>query len=448
MTVKSGEISQLFRVHEREDSLRRKSPGSVESWQRAQQSLAGGVSSGLRRTARPFPLYFSHGTGPYITDVDGNTYVDHMLGWGPLILGHAPHTVNAAIAEVLHRGLTFGAQHDLEYQVAELLQKFIPCAELVAFANSGTEIVQVALRLARAYTGRHKYLKFEGHYHGWDDSVLVSYHPTSKEIAEYAGAPVPTGAGQRAYVDAIVVEWNDRDAVERVFLEHGDEISAVICEPLLCNSGCIPAEPGFLAFLREITQARGALLIFDEVITGLRLGLGGAQQYYGVVPDLATLAKAIGGGMPLSALAGKKKYMEWIASGKVIHAGTLNGNPVALAAAKATLEALAANDGAAYRKMWAHGETLRQGVLERLQQKEIPAIATGGGPVFQIHFQQHVPRTYRETLASDRALYIDFCVAMLDEGVALLQDGRWYMSAAHTETEAARTLAAVDRVLQ
>lgn len=448
MIGKAEEIVHLFRLQQREESLRRKMPGSVERWKRAQQSLAGGVSSGLRRTARPFPLYFSHGCGPYITDVDGNTYVDHMLGWGPLILGHAPREINAAVAEVLHHGLTFGAQHDLEYQVAELLQKFIPCADLVAFANSGTEIVQLALRLARAYTKRPKYLKFEGHYHGWDDSVLVSYHPTLEDIAECAGAPVPTGEGQRAHVDAIVVEWNDRDAVTRVFLEHGDEISAVICEPLLCNSGCIPAEPGFLAFLREITQAHGALLIFDEVITGLRLGLGGAQHCYGVVPDLATFAKAIGGGMPISALAGKRKYMEWIASGKVIHAGTLNGNPVVLAAAKATLETLAANDGEAYRRMWEHGEALRQGVLERLQHRNIPAIATGGGPVFQIHFQQFVPRTYRQTLAADRGLYGDFCVAMLDEGVALLQDGRWYMSAVHTDTEVAHVLAAVDRVLQ
>ncbi|MHB1022219.1 MAG: aspartate aminotransferase family protein [Acidobacteriaceae bacterium] len=448
MTEMAAESIRHFRVDDREASLSRKASGSLERLQRAQQSLVGGVSSGLRRTARPFPLYFSNGAGPRITDVDGNTYVDYMLGWGPLILGHAPASVNAAVAEYLKHGYTYGAQHDLEYQVAELLQKFIPCAERVAFANSGTEIVQVALRLARACTSRSKYLKFEGHYHGWDDSTLVSYHPTAQEIETSQGAPVPVGLGQRAHADAIVVEWNDREAVERAFREHGSEISAIICEPLLCNSGCIPAEPGFLAFLRAITETHGALLIFDEVITGFRLSLGGAQQYYGVIPDLATFAKAVGGGMPLSVLAGKKKYMDWIASGKVVHAGTLNGNPVVLAAAKATLEALAAHDGAAYKNMWTLGETLKQGIYERLQKKHIPVVTTGGGPVFQILLQEKAPRTYRDTLAADRTLYTDFAVAMLDEGVALLQDGRWYVSAVHTQQEIADTLEAVDRVLE
>jgi glutamate-1-semialdehyde 2,1-aminomutase len=440
--------AQYFRAQEHENNLRKKTAGSIAKLERARQSLAGGVSSGLRRTARPFPLYFDHGTGPYITDVDGNTYVDYMLGWGPLILGHAPPAINAAVADVLQRGHTFGAQHDLEYEVAELLQQYIPCAERIAFANSGTEVVQVALRLARACTSRPRYLKFEGHYHGWDDSTLVSYHPTLEEIGQAHGAPVPVGTGQRANADAIVVEWNDSQAVEQAFREHGAEISAIICEPLLCNSGCIPADPGFLAFLRQITSTHGALLIFDEVITGLRLALGGAQQLYGVVPDLATFAKAIGGGMPLSALAGKKEYMDWIATGRVVHAGTLNGNPVVLAAAKATLQTLAADNGAAYNRMWSLGEMLRQGLQDRLRQKHIPVVTTGGGPVFQVLFQEKAPRTYRETLAADRSLYIDFAVAMLDEGVALLQDGRWYISAAHTMQEVERTLAATDRILQ
>jgi glutamate-1-semialdehyde 2,1-aminomutase len=448
MTQIPAAAEQYFRIRDRETHMREKAAGSMARFEQAQRSLVGGVSSGLRRSARPFPIYFSHGAGPSITDVDGNVYVDYMLGWGPLILGHAPACVNTAVMEHLQHGCTFGAQHDLEYQVAELLQKFIPCAERVAFANSGTEIVQVALRLARACTARPKYLKFEGHYHGWDDSTLVSYHPTAQEIDHYHDAPVPVGAGQREHADALVVEWNDRTAVERAFREHGDEISAIICEPLLCNSGCIPAEPGFLAFLRTITRDYGALLIFDEVITGLRLSLGGAQQYYGVIPDLATFAKAVGGGMPLSVLAGKREYMDWIADGRVVHAGTLNGNPIVLAAAKATLEALARENGSAYRKMWSLGETLKHGVLTRLQKTSIPVVATGGGPVFQILFQRQTPRTYRETLAADRALYSDFAVAMLDEGVALLQDGRWYISTAHGEQEIIHTLEAVDRVLE
>ena len=448
MSASSDRSTGNFQIERRESSLRKKASGSMERFQRAQLSLAGGVSSGLRRSARPFPLYFRSGRGPYIEDVDSNVYVDYMLGWGPLILGHAPEAVSRAVSDCLRHGYTFGAQHDLEYQVAEMLQKYIPCAERVAFANSGTEIVQVALRLARAYTGRQKYLKFEGHYHGWDDSTLVSYHPTSDEISKAHGASIPVGTGQRDHGDAIVVEWNDSKAVENMFHQYGDQMSAVICEPLLCNSGCIPAEPGFLEFLRSITQANRALLIFDEVITGFRLGLGGAQEHYGVVPDLATFAKAVGGGMPLSVLAGKNEFLDLISTGKVVHAGTLNGNPIVLAAAKATLETLAANDGQAYKNMWGFGEKLRKGVHSRFQRKGIPVVTTGGGPVFQVLLQEQAPRNYRETLASDKSLYTDFVVAMLDEGIALLQDGRWYISAAHTMKEIEQTLLAVDRIME
>jgi glutamate-1-semialdehyde 2,1-aminomutase len=434
-------------IHLREESLTKKLPGSISRLVRASQSLAGGVSSGLRRSAKPLPLYFERGSGPYIEDVDGNRYVDYMLGWGPLILGHAPPAVSEEIIRHLKLGYTFGGQHDLEYEVAEMIQRFVPCADRVAFANSGTEIVQVALRLARACTARQRYLKFEGHYHGWDDTVLVSYHPTAAQISEFGSKPIPVGGGQRADHSAVVVEWNDRTGVEVAFQAHGAEISAVICEPLLCNSGCIPPEPGFLEFLRSITQANGSLLIFDEVITGFRLGLGGAQQHYSVTPDLATFAKAVGGGMPLSVLAGRAKYMDRIASGEVVHAGTLNGNPISLAAAKATLNALSANNGDVYRKMWALGEELKEGLLRRFKQRNVPAVATGGGPVFQIHLQPDTPHTYRDTLASDHALYVNFAVAMLDEGVALLQDGRWYLSTAHARTEIEKTLKAADQVL-
>jgi glutamate-1-semialdehyde 2,1-aminomutase len=197
---------------------------------------------------------------------------------------------------------------------------------LVCFANSGTEIVQLALRLARAATGKRRYLKFEGHYHGWDDSVLVDYHPTMDDIRRANGRPIPVGRGQRAHTDVIVARWNHPETVEAAFAESAHEISAVICEPLLCNSGCIPPDPGFLRFLREITQRNGALLIFDEVITGFRVHLQGAQGLYGVEPDLATYGKAIGAGVAISALAGKEPWMNLISEGAVVHAGTLNGN--------------------------------------------------------------------------------------------------------------------------
>ena len=433
---------------QRDASVRQKIPGSLARFERAQRSLAGGVSTALRRSARPSPLYFKQGRGSQITDVDGNNYIDYTLAWGPLILGHSPQVVNNAVAAQLKLGHTFGAQHDLEFEVAELLKKHIPCADQVAFANSGTEIVQVALRLARGATGRTKYLKFEGHYHGWDDSVLISYRPTREQIDSSNGQPIPVGAGQRPNHETVAIEWNDRQMVERAFAEEGASIAAVVLEPLLCNSSCLPADPGFLQFLRDITTKHGSLLIFDEVITGFRLALGGAQSHYGVVPDLATFAKAAGGGLPLSVLAGKAEFMGLIAEGKVVHAGTLNGNPLSLAAAKATIEELARNDGSAYKHLWAIGEQLRNGMDQILRDAGLPVVLTAGGPVFHLSFAERAARTYRETLSANTALYSDFAVGLLDEGILVLPDGRWYISTAHTADDIEQTLNAVQRVVQ
>ena len=432
----------------REQSICTRTQGSLERFMRAQASLAGGVSSGMRRFARPHPLYFVRGSGATVTDVDGNQYLDYGLAWGPLILGHAPPEIAFAIAAQAEHELTFGAQHDLEIEVAEKLVRIIPCAELVSFANSGTEAVQVALRLARAYTGRPKYLKFQGHYHGWEDSVLVDYHPSRLELEAANGNPIGAGAGQRAHTDIVVAEWNDRDSVERLFAEHGNEISAVICEPMLCNSGCIAPEPGFLAFLREITVRNKALLIFDEVITGFRLSLGGAQSFYGVTPDLATYAKAIGGGLPLSALAGKKEFMTLIAQGKVVHAGTLNGNPIVLAAARATLEVLEKDNGAVYASLSRRGHRLRSELERLLRGHGYEVVTAGDGAVFHLAFMEKPAKNYRELMAADTQTYSDFALALLDEGVMVLPDGRWYCSVAHTDEVIDATVAAVERALR
>ncbi len=437
----------IFRAAEREASVRRKTPGSLERYQRSCASLAGGVSTSLRRSARPYPLFIESGRGAYIRDVDDNTYCDYAMGWGPLILGHAPESLVEAVTAQLRRGSTYGCQHDLEYEVAELLVRIIPCADKVCFSSSGTEIVQLALRLARAATGRAKYLKFEGHYHGWADSVLVSYHPTREEIDRAHGNPVAVGLGQMPAASAVVAEWNDRASVEQAFAVHPSEISAVICEPVLCNSGCIPPEDGFLSFLREITNRSGALLIFDEVITGFRVRLGGAQELYGVIPDLATYAKAVGAGMPLSVLGGKREYMDLIASGKVVHAGTLNGNPLALAAAKVALEILAADSDAIYPALQRRGDKLRTGLECMLRALHLPVVTVGEGAVFHLSFQETKPRNYRDTLAADVALYSDFTLAMLDEGILVLPDGRWYLSTAHRDEDIDATLAAARRVI-
>ena len=437
-----------FFPEKREQSVLRKTGGSRERWLRACRTLAGGVSSGLRRTARPHPLYFDHGAGATLTDVDGNSYVDYTLAWGPNILGHASGKVIDAIGAALGRGLTFGAQHELEYEVSERLTGILPCADQVCYSNSGTEIVQGALRLARAVTGRSKFVKFEGHYHGWEDTVLVSYHPTLEQIEAAKGAPVPTGAGQLDRGAAVIARWNDVASVEAAFAAQHGQISAVICEPLLCNSGCIPAERGFLEFLRRITEREGALLIFDEVITGFRLALGGAQQFYGITPDLATYAKAVGGGTALSVLAGKEPFMRWIADGRVVHAGTLNGNVIALAAAKAVLDYLSRDDGSAYQELHRRGQRLRRGMERILSARGYKVVTSGEGPVFSLLFLDAAPREYRDLLRADTGLYADFALALLDEGVLTLPDGRWYLSTAHTDQDIDNTLAAVQRAVE
>ncbi|MDZ4799801.1 MAG: aspartate aminotransferase family protein [Bryobacteraceae bacterium] len=438
--------SLILRAADRERSVREKTRGSLQRFERSARTLAGGVSSGLRRSARPYPLFFDRGKGSRVWDVDGNSYIDFGLAWGPLILGHAPDCIADAISAQVRKGLTFGAQHDLEFEVSELLNEIIPCADLVAFANSGTEIVLLALRLARAVTGRMKYLKFEGHYHGWGDQALVSYHPNVGE-GEAGGQrqPVPVAKGQLPHDHVVVAAWNSREEVDRAFADHHGQISAIFCEPLLANSGCIPAEPGFLEFLRETATRHSALLIFDEVITGLRLELGGGQTRYGVIPDLATFAKAVGAGLPLSVLAGRRQYMQPIASGEVVHAGSLNGNPVVLSGARAALQELRSGADTIYPRMRKLGEMLASGLVKHLRASGLPAVSTGDGPVFTIHLQQEAPVTYRDTLAADRQTWSDFVLALLDESVLVLPDGRWYISAAHSEEDIDEALQAAER---
>ncbi len=274
--------------------------------------------------------------------------------------------------------------------------------------------------------------------------MLVSYHPTLEEAAAGNG-PVSVGAGQLPPQNTVVAEWNDRAGVEAAFAANSGQISAVICEPLLANSGSIPPAPGFLEFLRGITRREEALLIFDEVITGFRLDLGGAQSFYGITPDLATYAKAIGAGLPLSAMAGRKQYMDLISDGKVVHAGTLNGNPLVLAAANAALGVLTHDNGAVYPELRRRGERLRSGLESILRSAGHQVVTTGEPTVFTVSFQQASPRNYRETLAADRVAFSDFALALLDEGVLVLPDGRWYISAAHTDQDVDATLAAARR---
>ena len=276
---------------------------------RAEGSLAGGVSSPFRRKS-PVPLFFRDGSGCRLEDVDGNRYIDYGLGWGPLILGHRHPALLETLRSQVERPFHYGAQHELESCLSERVQRLVPCAERVAFTSSGSEAVQLALRLSRAFTERKLVVKFEGHYHGWMDSILASYHPPLEElgtIEQPLTAPGTRGQLLAALDDLLVCSWNRTDLVRDLFRQYGDRIAAVIMEPVLCNSGCLLPREDYLRSVQELCARHGALLIFDEVITGFRIALGGAQELYGITPDLCTLGKAIGGGLPFSAVAGRRE---------------------------------------------------------------------------------------------------------------------------------------------
>jgi glutamate-1-semialdehyde 2,1-aminomutase len=422
---------------------------SRELFHRAKKSLAGGVSSPFRASVS-VPLYITGGKGSRIYDVDGNSHIDYALAWGPLILGHSHPRLCEAVAKRAAVSHTFGAQHEDEYLVAERIQRLVPCAERIAFASSGTEAVQLALRLARAATGRRLILKFEGHYHGWVDSVLISYHPAGEYIGSYhSPLPVLGSRGQvpNAAENLLVAVWNDPDVLENILAKHPNEVAAVIMEPVLCNSGCLLPAAGYLEKVREISRRYGALLIFDEVITGFRRGLGGAQQHYGVTPDLATLGKALAGGAAVSAIAGSKDIMDLIVDGGVAFGGTFNGNPLALTAARVTLDELSANHGEPLAKANRLGEELMNGIREAAEKYSVPLVVCGFGAAFGIHFtERHNLLHYRETLEDNRDKLGTFLYRMVEEGIYTLPDGRFYVSTAHSEDDVAETLRTVHRI--
>ncbi|MFD4322536.1 aspartate aminotransferase family protein, partial [Streptomyces sp. NPDC058548] len=306
--------------------------GSRSWFERAQHSLAGGISSSSRLTStgpHPYPLYISSGSGSRIRDVDGNEYIDYLISYGSAVLGHAPPALTNALTQVLQTGTMFGTCNVPEVELAETICQMVPCAELVRFANSGSEAVQGAIRAARGHTGRSRILKFEGHYHGWSDTLAISNRPTEKEAGPpSAPRPVPHSPGIPAGVveDVLVCPWNNLTALREVLDVHGGELAAVICEPIVANNACTMPEAGFLETLREECTTRGIVLIFDEVCTGFRTGPGGAQVLFGVEPDLAVFSKALGGGLPIAAFAGRRDIMDALASGRVKHGGTYNAS--------------------------------------------------------------------------------------------------------------------------
>jgi glutamate-1-semialdehyde 2,1-aminomutase len=430
----------------------------LSQWQRshqlyelAKQNLAGGVSSNVRLLGKPHPLFFDRAEGALIYDVDGNAYIDYMLSQGPMILGHSHPAVLQAVHEAMQRGQLFGGQHELEITLAQKLIELTPSAELCRFGLSGSEMVQAAMRLARAVTGRTKILRFEGHYHGWFDNVLISVAPPlDKAGPREQPTPVAGTTGQilRALEDFVVLPFNDLSLVETLFARMSDQIAAIMLEPMMCNTGAIPPEPGYLQGLRRLCDHYGALLYFDETITGFRLSLASAQGYFGVTPDLSSFAKAMAGGFANAALVGKRETMQRFAE-DVNHSGTFNSNNIAMAASVAAIAELEKDDGAVYRQIERTGAQLMEGLAELGRRHELPLHVQGLPAVFHVSFTEQPPiRDYRDyALHCDKARYDAFALEMLKRGVRLIGRGLWYVSAAHTDDHVERTLAAADQAL-
>lgn len=405
--------------------------------------IAGGVNSHFRANIAPTPLVFERAEGPYLFDADGNRLIDYYLGMGPMILGHTPPQVLAAVREQIGEGILFAGQTPLEAEAARLLCTMVPCAARVRFGSSGSEVVQAAIRVARAATGRRRIIKFEGHYHGWFDNILWSTAPGLNAAgSEDHPAAIAGSAGQDPHAaDGVeIMVWNDLERL-RHRLAQGD-IAAVIMEPAMCNAGAIQADPGYLEGARAACTEHGTILIFDEVITGFRLAPGGAQERFGVTPDLATFAKALANGFPVAALAGRADLMDLFAIGGVLHGGTYNAQCISMAATVATLRSLTPSFHASLEQ---RGRRLMQGIEEALARAGIPAQVTGFPAIFHVGFGLARPaRNYRDLTRIDRAAYIGFTTALLRRGVRALERGAWFMSDAHDDAVIDATLAAVE----
>ena len=404
--------------------------------------VAAGVNSNFRIGMAPGPLVFERGEGAHLFDVDGNRLIDYYCGMGAMVLGHNPAGVRDAVKKQVDEGILFAGQTAIEFEAARLVCERIPSAERMRFGSSGSEVVQAAFRLARAATGRKTIIKFEGHYHGWFDNVLWSTAP-ALNAAGPASAPVPVGgsAGQDEDEAAklAILGWNDLEALERRLAE-GD-IAAVIMEPAMCNQGAISPGEGYLQGALDACHRHGALLIFDEVITGFRLGSGGAQKRFGVTPDISVFAKAIANGFPVAAIVGRADLLDMFGSGGVLHGGTFNAQPVTMAAMVATQKALTPE---LYERTSARGLKLQAGVREALSEAGIKAQVVGFPMVFHVAFGLDAPaKNYRDLATSDKAGYASFALALLKRGVRVLERGAWFVSAEHDEDVIEETLRAV-----
>jgi len=418
---------------------------SEELFQKAQLSIPGGVNSPVRafNGVGGSPIFIERAEGAYMFDADCKHYIDYVGSWGPMILGHNNAAVLEATIAAAQRGLSFGTPTEIEITMAEKIKAIVPSIEKVRMVNSGTEATMTAIRLARGYTKRDKILKFEGNYHGHADALLVKAGSGALTL----GVPNSPGIPEDFAKHTLTVDYNNIDSVKQIFAELGDQIACIIVEPVAGNMNCIPPVPGFLEGLREICDSYGSVLIFDEVMSGFRAAPGGAQERYNVTPDLTTLGKVIGGGMPVGAFGGKKDIMEYIApTGPVYQAGTLSGNPVAMSAGLAALSQL--NQPGLYDQLYARVDQLLDGMQQLADEAGIPLTTNRAGSMFGFFFtKEKQVTTYKQATECDMDAFRRFYHLMLEQGVYLAPSAfeGGFMSAAHTEQDINDTLAAVKK---
>lgn len=411
----------------------------------AKKYIPGGVNSPVRafRSVGGNPLFINRAEGAYLFDVDGNRYIDYVLSWGPLVLGHAFPQVVAALKAAAERGTSYGAPTAIETELAAVVCDMVPSAEMVRFVNSGTEATMSAIRLARAFTGRDKIIKFAGNYHGHGDMLLVKAGSGVATLGLPDSPGVPSGTAQ----DTLIAGYNNLDSVRTLFAANPDQIAAIIVEPVAGNMGVVPPADGFLQGLRAITKSEGALLIFDEVMTGFRVSLGGAQTLYGITPDLTTLGKVIGGGLPVGAYAGKAEIMQMVApAGAMYQAGTLSGNPLAMTAGLETLKLL--RQPGVFDGMVANTTKLGAGIGAAAKKAGIPVFQTQVGTMFCTYFADSPVTDWDTAAQSNTALFGKFFWGMMEHGVYLApsQFEAGFMSAAHSDDDIAATIAAAEDV--
>lgn len=414
---------------------------SKRLFEEAQRVLVGGVNSPVRAAIRPYPFFVREGKGPYLITVDGNRLIDYVLGYGPLILGHAPEVVTRRIVEYVSKGWLYGAPTELEITLAKKIVNHFPSIEMVRFVNSGGEAVATAIRLARGYTGRRKILKFEGCYHGAVDSVLVK----AGSAAAHFGSPSSAGVPEDVAKLTLVARYNDLDSVEKIMREEGNDVAAIIVEPIMANYGVIPPRNDFLKGLREVADRFGSLLIFDEVVTGYRLGLGGAQRYYGVKADITTLGKIIGGGFPVGAVGAREEIMSKLSPrGPVFNAGTFNGHPISMIAGLATIEVLETTN--AYEIAINASRKLAEGLDDVLGRYGIDHTINWVPTMLQVFFTKGEVIDHETASRSNAKIYLNLHEELLKRGVFIApsQFEAIFTSAAHEDSIINETLRQIE----